>query len=368
MTDLERRVARDLAAGGRVLLSRLQHLGDVVLTLPAAYAIKTRYPNAGIDYLTRSAGADILAGERVFDRVFRVPAKEEGLGAVGRLVGDMRRRGYAAAVDFYSNPRSALLTRLSGASLRIGGDRRVRRLLYTHPVTVPSSVRSAIDHHLCHVRPLGVEAAATRPVLTIREMERERALQRLRDAGVDPTVERVVGLHPGGKWDVKRWPVDHFADVARRLIDRHGIRVVILAGPGEEPYREALQSRLGAGASSLPDLPLRETAAVLASLGGVVVSDGGIMHVSVAVGTPTVGLFGSSEPDIWFPYQPFGPFVPAYAPIECRPCHRHTCDHLSCLRGLTAAVVEEKLLAVMTAAGRVGDTVLRRAPGASDVH
>jgi len=71
------------------------------------------------------------------------------------------------------------------------------------------------------------------------------------------------------------------------------------------------------------------------------------MHVSVAVGTPTVGIFGSAEPDIWFPYELHGPFTPAYVDVECRPCHSHVCDHLSCLRELSVESVESKLFDVM---------------------
>ena len=82
--------------------------------------------------------------------------------------------------------------------------------------------------------------------------------------------------------------------------------MVVLTGPGEEAYRDAVRRELGDGASYLPALPIRDTVAVLASLDGVVVNDGGIMHASVAVGTPTVGIFGSSEPDIWFPYETVG--------------------------------------------------------------
>jgi ADP-heptose:LPS heptosyltransferase len=67
----------------------------------------------------------------------------------------------------------------------------------------------------------------------------------------------------------------------------------------------------------------------------------------VAVNTPTVGIFGSSEPDIWFPYEEFGPFVPAYVSIECRPCHSHVCNHISCLQDLTGETVERKLLDVI---------------------
>ena len=152
---------------------------------------------------------------------------------------------------------------------------------------------------------------------------------------------------------MKRWPVANFASLAERLVAR-GFRVVVLCGPGEEDYRDAVRDRLGERGVCLPILSVRETAAIIHELDGMVVCDGGMMHVSVAVGTATVGIFGSSEPEVWFPYERMGPYVPAWVPITCRPCHSHYCDHLSCLNHLTVDTVENKLDQVLgsTAAQR----------------
>lgn len=351
--DAERRAVDDLSNGGRILVSRLQYLGDVILTLPAVRAIKDHFPGVEIDYLSRSVGAEVLEGEPRLSRVFRVPEKPEGVLAQLRLISALRARRYAAAVDWYSNPRSALLARLSGARLRVGGARRGRSLMYTHPMAAPAAIRSAIDHHLYYLKPLGIEAAATRPVLNPTESERARAAEALAGCGAGPEWGTRVGVHPGGKWEVKRWPVEHFATLAKNLAGRSGFRVVVLAGPGDERYRDALRRELGDRAAYLPVLPIRDTVAVLAALDGMVVNDGGIMHASVAAGTPTVGIFGSSEPDIWFPYESFGPFVPAYQPIECRPCHLHECGHLSCLRRLAPEAVEARITDVLCRAGKL---------------
>jgi heptosyltransferase-2 len=128
------------------------------------------------------------------------------------------------------------------------------------------------------------------------------------------------------------------------------MQVLVMQGPGEELHRDQLAERLGARAGYLPTMPIRQTAAVIHALDAMVVSDGGIMHVSVAVDTPTVGIFGSAEPDVWFPYEKFGPYVPVVVPITCRPCHSHVCSHISCLRRVTPSLVEAKLLGVMTSA------------------
>ena len=76
--------------------------------------------------------------------------------------------------------------------------------------------------------------------------------------------------------------------------------VVVFAGPGEEIHTDRLRASVGEGAAFLPELPVRSVAAVLSALDGMVVSDGGVMHLAVAVGTPTVGIFGSAGKMVMF--------------------------------------------------------------------
>ena len=206
-------------------------------------------------------------------------------------------------------------------------------------------LRAVTDHYMEYVKPIDVTGTVSRPELTPLEEERRRAADLLARLGVVAGAP-AVGLHPGGKWEVKRWPVEQFAELAWRLSAR-GIQPVVMTGPGEERYRDALRSEVADVAFYLDTLPLRMTAAVCATLDGMVVADGGIMHLSVAVATPTIGIFGSAEPDIWFPYERFGPYAPAFVPIACRPCHSHHCSHISCLWRVTPAMVEDRLLEVM---------------------
>ena len=343
--SVNKAVIDELDAGGRVLVSRLHYLGDVILSLPLVQALRHRFPNTKIDYLTRADGADVLTGEPDIDHVHRMPRSGGGVSVIKAL----RSRGYTVAFDLFSNPRSGLLTWLTGASVRIGGDRRGRRMYYTHPVSVPKSVRAATEHHMFFARALGIEQAPDKPTLHPSQSELAAAREKLRAAGVENPAQ-TIALHPGGKWEVKRWPAESFVELASRLRDERGVGILVMCGPGEEAYRDAVVAGVGKGCVALPIMPIRETAAVLAQFGAVVLADGGMMHASVAVGAPTVGIFGSSERDIWFPYENFGPYRAASVPISCRPCHQHTCSHISCLRNLSVDQVAGKVAEVMDGA------------------
>jgi lipopolysaccharide heptosyltransferase II len=360
MNTKDRKLVRaiaELEAGGRILVTRLQYLGDAILTLALVDAIRERFPQATVDYMCRRPASELLKRDPRFDRVFEV-RPEAGFAAGLQLVYRLRERGYAAVIDLYANPRSAWLSRLTGAGVRIGSDRRGRRRLYTHPVSVPQDVRSAMEHHLAHAKILDVPAVERKPVITLAPDEVELGRGLLDAVGVEtrrPNRPR-IGLHPGGKWEVKRWPAPAFAELVALLAEQWDSTVVVFTGPGEEEYTQQVRERVGDAAAFLPELPVRAAASVISLLDGMVVSDGGIMHLSVAVGTPTVGIFGSAEPDIWFPYEKFWPYRPLSVPMECRPCPQHVCPlgHTDCLNRITPDLVADALRRIMSG-GRAGD-------------
>jgi ADP-heptose:LPS heptosyltransferase len=204
---------------------------------------------------------------------------------------------------------------------------------------------------------LGISAVPTRPVIVPGPEDKKEARVLLKSHGVrldanpqeEKNAEPIIGIHPGGKWDVKRWPTGHFAGLIDKIKKKRSAQVVLLTGPDEAGPTERLVEKYGAEVVRLPPLPVRTVAAVLSEFDAAVACDGGVMHLSVAVGTPTVGIFGSSEPEIWFPYEPFGPFAAALVPLDCRPCHQHLCPlgHTDCLNKLLPDLVLEKLTLVM---------------------
>ena len=342
-----------LGRGDRVLVTRLNYLGDVVLSLPLIDALHAQFPGIEIDYLTRHPGADLLAGDARFARVLPL---EAGVLAGVRAARALRERRYRVVIDLYSNPRSAWLSWFSGAPVRVGGDRRGRRRLYTHPVRLPSSVRAVTDVFLAYGAPVGLDVrTARKPSLAMTASERAAAEDVLASAGARTGRVR-VGVHPGGKWPVKRWPAEQFAALVELVRARGGADVVLFTGPGEEDATRAVQERCAGEVRVLPVLGVRMAAAAIAQLDAMVACDGGIMHIAVAVGTPTVGIFGSSECEVWFPYESFGPFRAARVEVPCRPCHRHECPlgTTACLMDLSAESVWNDLERVLAEGARTG--------------
>lgn len=326
-------VAAAGAAPGRILVSRLRQIGDVILSLPLVDALRERFPNAEIDYLADVAPAQAAVGHPALRRVLSFhPRSWPGLPAPPAILADLRTARYDWAIDLYGNPRSAILARWTGAPIRVGPDRRGRRRLFTH--TLPRVVEplSAVDHHLLALQALGLQAGTGTPRIHLSEVERAEGAAML--VAVLPPGSPRVGLHVGNRWPAKRWPEERFQALLRQLSDL-GASGVVLAGPGEE----ALARRVAAGAvlggkrdsPVLSGLPLRRYFGVVAALDALVTNDGSPLHVGPALGIPTVGILGPTVPEIWFPYAASDGHQLLCKSIWCRPCHRHECPRMDCM-------------------------------------
>lgn len=332
----------------RVLVTRLRYLGDVVLSIPVISALKGCYPDAEIHYLVEERYAPVLSHHPHLDGVIPL---ERGVRGSLRAVSRMRRLSFTAAIDLFYNPRSAWLLYWAGIPVRVGGSRRWRRRLYTETFAVPSAVRSAVSHHLYPLGVLDCRGDGGMPRIYLTDAERSRGSMLVRKHVGDIGGEHVVAVHPGGTWQSKRWPPELFARLIVLLGERIGFRALLVTGPGEEAIVREVADRAGAYASILPLQPLRRLAAALDNCAAVVANDGGVMHMAVALERPTVGIFGPTEPDIWFPYEGKGPYLLATRREQCAPCHLHACDDLRCLKRIEPEEVAAKVRRVIEGRG-----------------
>jgi lipopolysaccharide heptosyltransferase II len=310
----------------RILLTRMKFIGDIVLTTPIIRALRQAYPEAYLAYLGEARAVSLLEHNPYLDEILPFDFSRPGLLEQPRITWLLRRKKFDLAIDLFGNPRSALLTYLSNAPIRVGPARRGRGRLYTIEVQDDGHTKSAIDFHYQSLRALGIPPAGEQTEIFLTEKERQEGREMLAGSlgNVLAPGGKVVALHPGATWPAKRWGPERFAALAERLQRLSGLSVVFTSGPGEE---EILRAVLAASTSPLPvlkHLTLRHLAAVLAACSGYVTNDAGPMHISVAVGTPTVGLFGPGEEEIWFPYQ--APHQALRRDVPCHPCHLDFCN------------------------------------------
>jgi len=325
------RTTAALAPPRRALVTRLRRIGDAILALPVLDALRDAFPDCSIDFLAEEGPAQAAIGNPAVDRVLVLDRTLHTiLPATPRMLWRLKSRRYDWVLDLYGNPRSAALAAWTGAEVRVGPARRGRRRLYTHTIPPAPGPLSAVAHHLRALELLGLTPRHRAPRIALSEREREEGRARL--TAVLPEGSPRVGIHPGNRWPAKRWPEERFAALVR-AIPRLGARPVVLAGPGEETLARRIAGS-GTGRDSAPvlaGLPLRAYWSVIAALEVLVTVDGSPLHAGPAVGTPTVGILGPTEPEIWFPYRAQDGHQLLSRDIWCRPCHRHECARMDCL-------------------------------------
>jgi heptosyltransferase-2 len=161
-----------------------------------------------------------------------------------------------------------------------------------------------------------------------------------------------VALAPGAVGPSKRWTTEGFGALARRLGEQ-GVHVWVLGGPGEKPLAEEIVRLGGESVRDLTGNDLRNAILALAAATVAVSNDSGLVHVSAALGTPSIGIFGPTSPWHWAPLNPLAGVIQANIELPCRPCHKPTCRlvHHRCMRDIPADQVYAATREALATAG-----------------
>jgi len=257
----------------------------------------------------------------------------------------LRRRRFDIVLDLFGNPRTVQMSLLSGAKVRVGYRLRGRSWAYTHQAppsspALPSGRRPVTEAYLDQVRALGISPTLPyRTRIHVTEDERAAASDFLKSQGWGG--EKVVAVASGASWPAKRWPAERFLEVGKQLLKK-GVRPLFLFGPSEGTLKDFFRARWEKGFLKAEDRPLREVFALIASSAALLSNDAGPMHIGPAVGTPTLGIFGPGEPEIWFPYG--APHRVLHREIPCSHCGLDECGRLDCMNAIPTSEVLSRIL------------------------
>lgn len=348
----------------RVLAMKLYGLGNIAMLLPVLAAFRRTYPDAEIDFVSLDENRELLERSGLVDRVVAISGRSYARLAwdLVRALAGFRRRRYDLVLDFEQFIKlSTVLAFLTGAPRRIGfnTDGQGRGSLYTTRVVYRDG-----DHmsqvFLRLLRPLGVELSPEPLDIRIRDEEVAAAERLLAGSGL-PGRGPVVAIHVGSgpnfyKLALKRWPPEHFGDLADRLVERFGARVVF-TGKGEEERELVRIARARMKHDSLDAcdrLSIGELLGMLRRADLTVANDTSVMHLATLVGTPVTAFFGATDPMQYGPRNPHD--VVMYKDLFCSPCLTNYnlkisyCTNPVCIRSIgveeTLARIAQQLEAI----------------------
>ncbi|MCS6802615.1 MAG: glycosyltransferase family 9 protein [Chloroflexota bacterium] len=329
--DRRRRCRReDLPHDGlKILVVRLDTIGDVLLSEPALRAIRARFPRSEIHLITSPAGAAVVEGTAAVDRIiaFRAPWHAAWRGqrvgvrdvlATAQMIRALRAERYDLGIELRADFRDIAFLAVTGARVTVGDSWRGGGWLLTVDARAPVEAHR-VEFALAIAAAAGADPTPSRPQIVLSESDRAAAARALAPlAG-----RRFVAFHLGAGFASKCLPVEHFAKVAGKLGRERA--VVVIGGADERPLVEQFRRLAPVPVLDLVGrLSLKETAALLERADLFVGNDSGPMHLAAAVGRPIVTFFGPSEPH---KYRPYG-VVQRLLEIDlpCRPC-----DHVHCV-------------------------------------
>jgi lipopolysaccharide heptosyltransferase I len=296
-----------VADAPRIALVKLSSLGDVVHALPVAATLRAARPEARLTWVVERREAALLHGHPALDEVivadtrgWRRARRPAALRAALADVAALRRRLVAArfdvAIDLQGLLKSGILVAATRAPLRIGfaagwGREPLSALCTNRRVTPPAAARHVIEQYLALLAPLGISERRYEFALPVAPAAETAMDEWLASVGLKPHC-RLVVLNPGAGRADKRWPVAHFADLARRLPDVDA-RTVVTWGPGEEAEARAIVA--ASPATLAPPTDLHALPALLRRASVMVAADTGPLHMAAALGTPCVGLYGPTS-------------------------------------------------------------------------
>lgn len=354
----------------RVLVVKLGAIGDVIMSLTMIPALRDADPAAHLTWMVGRAVSPLLEMIDGIDTI--LPVNDAGLLRGGiwtrgdALLGAWRRvalRRFDLIVTAHSDGRYRVLTAPAFAG--------TRRSFRSRGRAGPLPWRYHGDEYARLIT--GRDGPDT------ARYELPRITRSLPQASFERTpADRVIVLAPGGARNLlrddalRRWPVEYYAQVARRLLDQ-GCRVVLVGAPHDAPYR-----------ASFGDMPvidligktsLAQLAASIRAADAIITNDSGALHLAKLVRTPAIGLFGPTSP-LERVSQPeshsHGDSPPAVtvlwggAHLSCRPCydgvHYFACARNECLRSISPEVVIRALESALGAPGSVNPRDARGAP------
>lgn len=282
---------------------RQSAIGDCVLTLPLAGALRKIYPQAEISWLVESAAAPLLYDHPWLTELVVVPKGWlKRPGAIWDLRRKLRNR-FDLVLDPQSLIKSALAVYLTGAEQRIGfappQGREKSHWFYHHAIQCKST--HIVDKHLELLRPLGINEAQPEFCFPAFYDEHEQVGQVLRENGLNAQPWYLI--FGGASWPSKRWQDDHFAATAHHVAKERGWRALVAWGTAEEEQvAHAIANASGGSATVAPRLTLPQYQVLAKQASFYLGADTGPMHIAAASGVPCIGLFGPTQPEKCGPY------------------------------------------------------------------
>ena len=278
----------------RILIIRLAPLGETVLTTPVICALRQHFREAHIAYMVAPTREDLVSANPHLNEVLTYQA------SVPKLIYQIARRQFQMAVILQPTFRLVLHTFLARIPLRVGFETNAGRKKLLHIAAPNNTAQHETQRYLDVVRALGVEITDDEPEVFVDSQGKAWIDNFLKTQKIDDG-NPIIGLNPGAATVYRRWDTANFAVLGDQLHETYNAHIVITTGPREGELADQVVAQMSHSAVIVNQATPMQLAALLQRCDLYISNDTGPMHLSTAVKTPTIALFGASNLIQWAP-------------------------------------------------------------------
>ncbi|MDD4956472.1 MAG: lipopolysaccharide heptosyltransferase II [Candidatus Omnitrophica bacterium] len=337
----------------RILVTRTDRLGDVVLSTPVARHLRKLYPDAYIAFMVKPGNRDIVEDNPDINEVIIYDKEGAQKGFVGTVLfaWELRKKRFDTAIILHPTNRSHIVAFLAGIPERVGYDKRLPFLLTKRaPHIKQEGAKHEIDYNFDLLALAGVDVTLydRMPYMSTSDADKKMVDAVIKDNGL---TGELVAMHVGASCRSKRWPTGRFAEVADRISKEFGARVIFVGGNESEGMSSSVVSLMKEEPVDLTGgLLLGEFAEFLSRCRLLISNDSGPVHVAVAVGTPVIAVFGRKDaglsPRRWGPVGAGDTVL--HKDVGCERCLAHECERdFACIKAVTVDEVMSSVSKVL---------------------
>lgn len=321
----------------KILCIKPRGIGDIVLSTIVLENLKDHFPSADIHYLTEEFAKLSVANNLLVSKVITYRKSE----IIFCVVKKIRKEKYDLVFDFWSNPKTAQITFLSGAKYRVGFGYRGRKYAYNVIADSGRGMGHSAEHNLELLNAISVPINSRNIHFDISESEKTKA-KKYFDEVFKPK-EMIIGIVPSGGWSSKRCDPDKWIEFCEKIYSKFRNKFLILWGPGDENDATQIYYSLKAVSVLAPQTDVAEMAGLISKCNLIIANDSGPMHIAAALNVPTIGIFGPTDPKKHGPYSLNSDYI-IKDDLHCIVCNKLVCPYnQECMKELSSDLILQKV-------------------------
>ena len=305
----------------KILCIKPRGIGDILLSTIVLENLNATFPHSEIQYLTEEFAKRAVENNFFVSKILTF--KREDL--VFKTINKVRKEKYDLVFDFWSNPKTAQITFLSGAKYRVGYEKRGRKYAYNFLGKNGTMGEHAAEDNLVLLKAFDIPIISKNIIYQTTEEEKQFAEKFFSELKI-PNEGMLIGIVPSGGWESKRCDPVKWIEICDAIQKNYKVQFLILWGPGDENDSKKISEGLSSTPLMAPNSTFGELSALIEKCDLIIANDSGPMHASAALGKPTLGIFGPTNPKAHRPFSKNSSYV-IHSDLHCIICTKLVCPY-----------------------------------------